>query len=618
MRDDLNRKISYCGILFEPLMRPLDREFYFIQKGGTWKKSNGDMAGKGLAFHFKNAMQILWPWIKWHRWLEMYVEAYLTHRSIAVLGPSSTGKSFGAAATLLCDYYCFPTSTTGIVCSDTLENLQNRIWGEIKMLHKDARARHEDLPGHLIEGRNRIVTDDQDAITEGRDFRNGLVGLPVKNRRGDVQLASFVGFKNKRVRLIGDELQFLSPSFVTSISNLDKNPDFKMVGMGNPKETTDALGVLAEPAYTIGGWDGGIDQQGKSKAWETRRPQGCCLQFVGSDSPNLDGKFGCDLITQEAMDRDEAFFGKNSLQFTMMNEGRMPRGQGSRRIITRQECLKHRAMEEPIWLNRNVTKILFLDAAYGGVGGDRCIMGELDFGEETGPLNPTSIEGKFVNQPKSPNEKKQIIALVDTVLVPIDNSRIQEESAPDQIAIFVKAEAERRGIPPQNFIFDSGMRTALVQSIMRIWSSAVHAIDCGGSPTDRKVWGEENVICKDHYQKFVTELWYSVRYAIIAGQWRGMTDDVMLEFGAREWGMVGKNKIEIESKKEFKRKQGYSPDKADAVAIGLELARRKGFIIQSLRSGRDDDNAPDERWKQDMREKARKHWQSGQLTEEAA
>jgi len=92
----------------------------------------------------------------------------------------------------------------------------------------------------------------------------------------------------------------------------------------------------------------------------------------------------------------------------------------------------------------------------------------------------------------------------------------------------------------------------------------------------------------------------------------------MLEFGAREWGMVGKNKIEIESKKEFKRKQGYSPDKADAVAIGLELARRKGFIIQSLRSGRDDDNAPDERWKADMREKARKHWRSGELAEEAA
>jgi hypothetical protein len=615
MRDNPNRKILYCGVNFPPLMSLLEREFHFIQKGGQWEKSNGQMAGKGMAFHFNNAMQLLWPWIKWHKWLEMYVEAYLTHRSIAVLGPSSTGKSFGAAAVLLTDYYAFPTSTTGIVCSDTLENLQNRIFGEIKMLHKDARSRIDNIPGHLIEGRNRIVTDDQDAITEGRDFRNGLVGMPIKNRRGDVQMASFVGFKNKRVRLIADELQFCSPSVVASISNLDKNPDFKMVGMGNPKETTDALGVLAEPAPSIGGWDGGIDQTGATKAWETRRPQGCCLQFVGSDSPNLDGKFGCDLITQEAMNRDEAFFGRNSLQFTMMNEGRMPRGQGSRRVLTRQECLKHRAMEEPIWLNRNLTKILFLDAAYGGVGGDRCIMGELDFGEESTPLNPTVLLEKFVNQPKSPNEKRQIIALVDTVLVPVSSSF--DEPPTDQIVRFVMAEAERRGIPPQNFIFDAGMRTALVQAFSRLWSTAVHSIDCGGNASDKKVSGDIDVKCCDYYSKYVTELWYSVRMAVLAGQWRGMTDDVMLEFGAREWGMVGKNKIEIESKKVFKSKNGYSPDKADAVAIGLELARRKGFVIRSLKTERGDD-IPDERWKGDMREKARKFWQAGSLQEDAA
>ena len=612
-RDPLNAKVPMYNTEWHPQMTALTREMIMVQNGGEWKKSNGKgMVGNGLAFHFKALMKELWPWIRWHKWLEMYVEAYQTHRTIAVIGPSSTGKTFAAAATVLCDYYCFPSSTTIIVCSDTIENLQNRIFGEIKMLHKDVRSRIEGIPGHLIEGRYRIVTDDKDAITEGRDFRNGLCGMPVKNRRGEVSLPSFVGFKNKHVRLIGDELQFLPASFVTSISNLDKNPDFKCIGMGNPKDTTDALGVLAEPSFERGGWDAGIDQQGGTKEWETRRPNGCCLQFVGSDSPNLDGKFGCDLITQEAMDRDEAFFGRNSLQFTMMNEGRMPRGQGSRRIITRQECLKHHAKDEPIWLNQNITKILFLDAAYGGVGGDRCIMGELDFGEESTPLNSVEVLGKFVNQPTLDNQRHQIVALVDTVLVPVDSGL--DEPPTDQIVKFVMSEAERRGIPPQNFIFDAGMRTALVQSFSRLWSTAVHSIDSGGNASDKKVSADIDVVCKDYYSKYVTELWYSVRFAILAGQWRGMTDDVMMEFGAREWGMVGKNRIEIESKKLFKAKNGYSPDKADAVSFGLELARRKGFVIRNLaKSSRNDEK--DNRWKDDLEKKAREFWRAGQLIE---
>jgi hypothetical protein len=93
-----------------------------------------------------------------------------------------------------------------------------------------------------------------------------------------------------------------------------------------------------------------------------------------------------------------------------------------------------------------------------------------------------------------------------------------------------------------------------------------------------------------------------------------MTDDVMMEFGAREWGMVGKNRIEIESKKLFKAKNGYSPDKADAVSFGLELARRKGFVIRNLaKSSRNDEK--DNRWKDDLEKKAREFWRAGQLIE---
>ena len=131
------------------------------------------------------------------------------------------------------------------------------------------------------------------------------------------------------MRVIGDELSLLPPAFIHAISNLDKNPSLKVIGLGNPKDTMDALGMLAEPAPHLGGWDGGIDQTPGTKTWETRRKGGICIQLPGDDSPNLDGKLGCPLITQEAIDRDISFYGTDSVWFSMMDMGRMPRGQGS-------------------------------------------------------------------------------------------------------------------------------------------------------------------------------------------------------------------------------------------------------------------------------------------------
>ena len=80
-RDPLNAKVPMYNTEWHPQMTALTREMIMVQNGGEWKKSNGKgMVGNGLAFHFKALMKELWPWIRWHKWLEMYVEAYLTHR----------------------------------------------------------------------------------------------------------------------------------------------------------------------------------------------------------------------------------------------------------------------------------------------------------------------------------------------------------------------------------------------------------------------------------------------------------------------------------------------------------------------------------------------------------
>lgn len=549
-------KKSKYGLLWEPLMSDAAIEMVMVREGGVFRGQ-----GNGLFYHFKAFISELWPEHVWHRWNELELECYLKYRIIGEMGPASAGKTRSAAIHVLADYYPWSDCTTVLVSSTEREMLEMRVWGEIKMLHRQAQNRFPHLiPGQLVESRQRIITDGKFENIEGRDFRNGICGVPCKKGGSYIGLGSFAGIKNKRLRLVADECHLMSRVFVDAISNLNKNADFKCVAMGNPKDTTDALGVICEPAAHLGGWDGGIDQAPKTKTWPTRFDQGICVQLVGSDSPNLDGQLGIPIIDQKAIDADIAFYGKESLQFTMMDEGRMPRGQGLRRVITRQMCYKFGAMEEAIWKDDKRTRIGFLDAAYGSVGGDRCVYGELEFG-----LDPNG---------------RQLLQLLKTMIVPV--SVEVNELPEDQIAMFVKAQCEASNIPPQQFGFDSTGRGTLVGAFGRLWSPNVVPIEFGGRPSERQVtWipSDQKITCREYYSKFVSELWYSVALIIQSSQFRGMTEEMMAEGSMREWGIVGANKIEVEPKDKMKVKTGRSPDLFDALVSGVEMARRLGFVI---------------------------------------
>ena len=606
-----NQKSVY-GLIWPKNLQPLEIEIQMCRRGGRWRGKSGAMFGEGMFFHFKKAIQLLWPEIIWHKWNELIVEKFCddTVRTMAIIGPASSGKTHSSALCGITSYFICPEATTVIVCSTTKELLEQRVFGEIKRLWRSAKRRYSWLSGHLIEGRLRIVTDSRDDLEEGRDFINGVLGVPVKKGTDYVGIGDFAGMKNKRVILLGDELSLLPPAFIHAISNLDKNDELKVVGLGNPKDTMDALGMLAEPAAHLGGWDGGIDQTPGTKVWETRRKGGICIQLPGDDSPNLDGKLGCPLITQEAIDRDISFYGTDSVWFSMMNMGRMPRGLGSRRVLTRQMCKKFGALDEPNWLDGNRTKIGFLDAAYGGTGGDRCIFGELQFGREAELLDGSAAAESIINQKPLNSKRRMVMALIDTLLVPV--SVKLAELPCDQIVNFCRQQCESRGIPPENFYYEAGMRSALVQAFARLWSSTTNALDCMGSASkDKKVSADIDVLCSDYYANKITEMWFGVHYVVESGQFRNMTEGPLMEFCQREWGYVGKNKIQVETKEEMKKKTGRSPDEADGVVIGVTGAIMKGFVIERLRSARQ--AIRDDGWKRDLREKSRELWSGAQL-----
>lgn len=610
----------YYGMRVSVTTPDVERELYAISKGGEWKdKTTGQKVGNGLLFHFREAIKLIWPEVVFHPWLDLFIEQWLKHKNVGAVGPRNSGKSFDATICHLVDYYAFPYQTTTLICSTTRERLEDRIWGEIKKYHRAAKSRFSFLPGNLIEGRQRIVSHARYEAAEGRDFRNGLIGVPC--RRGDkyVGIADFQGIKNKRVRLCGDEGSGLPKAFVDAIATLDIQGDQKVTLMGNLATTTDALGVFCEPHVNIGGWEGGIDQTPKTKTWRTRFNDGICIQFPGSDSPNMATKPGEDppypfLMTRQAMEQDAAVWGKDDWHYLMFNEGRLPRGQGTHRIITRQLCLRSLAMEEPNWLNTSRTTITCLDAAFRATGGDRCVLMRLQFGVEIqqDANTATRMVESLINEAVSDDPHRMILALLDTIVIPIEPSDLK--SPEDQIVMFCKRRHEEWNAPPENFFYDAGMRTSLVTAFARLWTPRVNSVDFGGKPSLRKVSRDIDVVCKDYYQNFVTELWYSSRFAVEAKQIRGMSDDLVAEGCMREWRhLAGTNKIQVETKDEMKAKTGKSPDLYDCFVTGIEGARQRGFLIARLA---EPETQESNSWKRELMRKAAEQRRSHDLIED--
>lgn len=617
-------KFLKYGIWWQSHTDPAAMELDMIAQGGKWSKE-GVEVGNGLEFHYRKFQETVWPGRLWEKgpfknyWAEKCLNVWVNHNYIGVMGCAASGKSDSFGGNAITDWYARPHQTTTLVCSTERESLEMRIWGMIKKYHRIAKTDRKWIPGHLIEGKQRIIMDSRNEFTEGRDFKCGIAGVACKRGNQYVGLGNMIGIHNDFVRLLADESNLMPRAFLDSSANLSKCRHFILVALGNPNETTNAHGMICEPHPDLGGWEGGVDQNAGTKTWKTRWPNGICLQLPGSDSPNVLAKEDEEdpfpfLITRKQMIDDAAIWGVDDWHYTMMNEARMPRGQGSRRVLTRQACLKFGAFGTPNWRDSRITKIGFLDAAYRGVGGDRCVFGELNFGRETeqDPAIPVeTMLNALIDQTPPPSKGHNILALIDQIVLPVVAAKDSDQPE-DQIVMMCRDELQRRGIPFENFFYDAGMRTSLVSAFARAGMAMCNTIDCGGRPSENSVSQQIDKKCYEYYSKFVTELWFNVRMVVESRQFRGMTEEACSEFGQREWKMTSGNKIEVESKVEMKVKTGRSPDLADSIAIGVFGARQRGFIISKLASA--DHVVGDQRWKRELREKALKLRHSGQLT----
>lgn len=583
-------------------------EMEAIRLGGKWPDNAGNVLGLGLSEHYKRACNLIWPHIDWHRWME------LCNREIrrpngkvtVIMGPGSSGKTNVSAWEYLLEYYVNPDNTLVLISSTDMRGLELRVWGEIKKLHELAHERFPWLPGYLIDSKHCITTDrlddhDADEQIKTRDLRKGVIGIPTVQGSKNVGLGKWQGIKQQRLRLIADDVTAMSNTFLSAFANLNNNADFQAVILFNPDDTLDPGGIAAEPKE---GWTNHLEPD-KTAVWDTKFYSGRCINLVGTDSPNFD--FPPDqpprypyLVSQKKINETLTAFAMDSFEYFSQCVGVMKISGLAKRVITRDLCREFHTTDGCTWDGeRALTKIAGLDASYGG---DRMPLGHIEFGR--------CVDGKVRIKIYPP----KLVSLKVKTATPMD--------AETQIAYQVKEYCEANGIPAENFFHDSTGRGSLGTALARVWSAHCNPVEFGGTPTKRPVsndifiYDKEKVgvkrlmRCDEFYANFVTELWYSIRFCIEADQVRGLPEDVMNELCMRPFEITKNDKKKLQTKEDFKLRYGFSPDLADWLAICVEGARRKNFVISKLSAP---EPKKDYKWLEDMAREQKNLHDSRQL-----
>jgi hypothetical protein len=593
--------ISKYGTIWPVGTDPLEIEMAAIKKGGRWTSTKGIPCGEGLFHHYKEMMSILWPKDDHHRWSDLILKTYFDNEITVITGCSDSSKTFSISKIILCDYWCFPNETLWLVSTTEGRGSELRIWGVIKDLFNSARERFGYLQGNPLDYLKTITTDSVDEEGESaRSLRRGIIVIPCKAGGVASGLAPYQGIKAPRLRYAGDEIAAMGDGHLHGFSNWFGKEDFKSIMAGNFMECDDPLGVVSEPEN---GWDSWVDS-GKTQTWKSRFYGAQVIALDGRDSPNFD-------FPQDALGRQKYRYligpkklkgiretkGEDSWEWWSQVVGKPVKGMDIWRVWSKDFCKLHKASEEVFWRGTQQIHGYGLDPAYGG--GDLCVGRHFEMGLD--------IDGK------------QILFFHPPEIVPIKiNTGIDPE---DQIAEFVAKRLVELNIPSTNCFYDSFGRGTLGFSFSKRMVVCPVPIDSSAKPTQRPVRfdlfvqsvGSQKRLkrCDEHYKKFITELWFSVREAVDAEQVRGLDQETIREGCSRKFTKKD-DKIEVEPKDDMKERAGKSPDKMDNAAICCEGARRLGFKIQrNIPTNASDED--DTNWLDDLNEKTQKLEKAHQL-----
>jgi hypothetical protein len=496
-------------------------------------------------------------------WADKMVRRAMEHKFLGIAGCASSGKSeFGAVWGIL-NFFASPHDTKVLLTSTSLKDSRQRIWGAVEEYWQEAAVAfggEQNLVGELVSASGLI----RRRVGDQKSDRQGLALIAGEKSKAKESIGKIIGFKGTRVILIADELPELSEALINAAeANLYSNPDFQMIGIGNPNSYYDPFGVFCQPKQ---GW-AFINED--SEEWETEI--GYCIRFDGERSPNLlAGKVVYPwMLTEEKLERLRERLGEKSLRYYRMVRGFWCPTGAVDSIFTEADIIAHKGSERAIWRETPVMVAGF-DPAFTN-GGDRSVLTLGKFGVSADGLNT--------------------LEFVESVELNEDVGE-KDESRSQQIIQKLIAECKTRGVHPRNLAIDgTGAGKPFCDMVRMMWSGDFLEVNFGGAASDMAASGTDPRPANEVYLNSVSEIWFTGAEYLRSGQLRGIKPSLARELTARTYETKARGKVQVEPKAKMKLRTNQSPDESDSALLQLYLCRRRLGMASKARA-KTDPNAP--------------------------
>jgi hypothetical protein len=573
----------YLDWLREGFPHRTDTELELICSGN---REYRQFTGKGPHDHRKTAMQALFPSRVWHEWREERMKSIQECfekriQELCWIGSSNSNKSADMADIVLTMWWTNPELTSIYITSPYETATELGVWAYIIEQFNEAKGHNPKLPGiHRLS--------DNSIILHQRNPRS-FIRLATVDQVGKLVGKKSRQFDQGMLMIVADEMPAFTASaarnFLSVTANLWSVPNLLILIAGNFADVGDGLGSFCDPAETDipNGYDG-FDPD-KHFRWRTKR-RGLVLRFDGLQSPNV--KAGRDiypfLTTIEYIGKLAEMPGGLQSPAAMRYIRSAPITSTGAFTVTNAERIRAGGCyDDWAWDHHELTTLAFLDPGFGG--GDPCVVQKFRLGREQRPSGGT----------------RQVLALWDPpYYIPIQVNKRDEngEIVPveDQVAIGFRDHCLQNNIPDTRAGYDGSLRAGLGQKMALHWSPRVRAIDSQGPATERPVSAIDNdkdgkaIPWSKKVDRFLSEMWFATASLIDSFQLRGLglSPKAAQQLAFREWYWQGKNKRAVETKPEYKArlaeqgKMSESPNEADTLVGGVELARQLGLTLAGL------------------------------------
>jgi len=492
-------------------------------------------------------------------------------------GPKSCGKTGTAVMFGLTMFLIFRKQMTVKVCSSTSKGSESRVFGQLIQFFRKSiyHTEPETVPGgefKVLQGQEkRLIFCPKGA--DDKVVKNTLTGMELvaikRGADGQSAVDSLIGIKSGLKLLIVDEANAVDPSIFSDElhSNWAEAEHFsQVIFLLNPSHKHRKSVEFYRPS---GGWTI-EDYHMDSPGWATAR-RGWVTNLNGLDTPNRNWRHIKDprkdsrspsapfpfLMTRTSIERDEeSYGGRDSAAFSRMTIGFLCDEDSTDTILSARLVDSLNSAGSVDWTGEGTFPILGIDPAFGGDKFMIC-QGHIGYGYTV-------------------DKKKKVFMEIDKFrTVPFI---AKEKGTPEQGQVrHVLELAASLNIGPESIASDTtGSSTGFVYPFEKEIGGRIHRTFFSASPSDRIAEPGDVRTSKERYPSASSELAYSIRTFLPFI--KGLRDEEVLDQGCeRTFEIRTGDKIQVELKMDFKQRIGSSPDKFDALAVLVDLARTMGL-----------------------------------------